>query len=134
MNRLCLSLLILLQVSTLQAQRYEVSPGEYYNLWLDKSTHTAWQINGNAQAIPDCPIRLHGGGRTHHEAFLDDAGNVYTLGDNHDGELGIGNTDGAEGPQRVSTDNKGHAFGNVVTARLRRWRRRRQLTDGRRLL
>jgi len=115
MNRFFLLLIILLPALTAVAQRYEASPGEYYNLWLDKAMHTVWQIKGNAQPIRGLPktiVAVAAG--THHEAFLDGSGNVYTLGDNNDGELGIGNTAGANGPQRVATDNKGNTFGKVI--------------------
>jgi|GEM_PF-1451097 len=110
-----LPLLLIVSLSS-SAQRYIIGPGEYTCGLVDTVTKKGYTIDGKATLCPGLPTSGVTGcaGGAHHIAFIA-SGNVWTMGDNANGELGLGSTGTAtSSASQISTDSAGNAFTNVI--------------------
>lgn len=115
MKTLLLPLLLFVSITT-SAQRYIIGPGEYTCALVDTVTKKGYTIGGNAVLCPGLPTSGVTGcaGGAHHLGFIV-GGNVWTLGDNANGELGFGTSGGfASSAAQIGTDSAGNTFTNVI--------------------
>jgi alpha-tubulin suppressor-like RCC1 family protein len=107
----------------------QVGQGEYQAYFIDANKHL-WGLgnvsnigtnNIGVQGVPQrvlvTPFDLkfkHTAGGLHGGAAIDTAGNVWTIGDNDQAQMGIGNTTHPiYTPQKILTDANGNPFTNV---------------------
>lgn len=90
-------------------------PGEYQNAVINLNTQKLYTLTNLPITISGLSgFNIIGGaGGAHHIVCIDDAFNLHVLGDNANGELGLGNTTGQSTWQTVTTDSLGNPFGNV---------------------
>lgn len=95
--------------------RYWMGPGEYTNIFVDRTNGRVYQYEGGVPNLFANPLhawKVAGG--AHHSLILDSAGNVWGRGDNSVGEIGDGTTTDRASPVQVLTDSLGNSFGGVI--------------------
>lgn len=90
-------------------------PGEYVNSVLNGNTGKLFNVTNlpfTVSGLSGYTI-IGGAGGAHHAVCIDNAGNLHVIGDNGNGELGLGNNTSQSTWQLVTTDSLGNSFGNV---------------------
>jgi alpha-tubulin suppressor-like RCC1 family protein len=107
-----------------------VGEGEYQVFFLDRQQHwfgcggnlNTLGVNKKGKTGLAIPVSVPAGltftavaGALHGGAAIDEEGYVWTVGDNSQGELGIGNQDAVSVAAKVATDSLGNPFDHVVS-------------------
>lgn len=113
MKRLFFLILLLPLLALAQVQ--QIATGEYDCFFRIKNQISS-VTSGHLIAIANQPpIVTYVSASLHHEALIDDKGNVYCWGDNANGECGIGTSGSTVAtPTLVTTDSLGNPFTGIV--------------------
>ena len=122
-------LILFTAVSYCQKPKILVGEGEYQVFFIDQNGHLFGSggnlrnlgVNNIGTAGLTMPVAVSPSnltfkalaGSLHGGAAVDTNGNVWTMGDNTQGELGNGNTNAFYGAYKITTDNSGNPFTNI---------------------